>query len=53
MKTFSSMRRDILRTGSIGMAAAAIPAVSFAAAAREREKATAETKASQGLFDVR
>ena len=53
MKTFSSMRRDFLRTGSIGMAAAAIPAVSFAAAARDREKATAETQASQGLFDVR
>jgi polygalacturonase len=31
MTTFSSLRRDFLRTGSIGMAAAAIPTVSFAA----------------------
>jgi polygalacturonase len=50
MKTFSSMRRDFLRTGSIGMAAAAIPAVSFAAAAQDGVQATA---ASLGLFDVR
>ena len=31
MNSFSSFRRDFLRTGGIGMAAAAIPAVSFAA----------------------
>lgn len=33
MNSFRSMRRDFLRTGSVGMAVAAIPAVSFAAAA--------------------
>jgi polygalacturonase len=50
MKTFSSMRRDFLRKGSFGMAAAALPVVSFAAAAHDGAPATA---ASQGLFDVR
>jgi len=32
MNTFNSQRRDLLRVGSLGMAGAAIPAVSFAAA---------------------
>ena len=50
MKTFNSMRRDFLRTGSIGMAAAAIPAVSFAAAAQDGASTTA---APMGIFDVR
>ena len=50
MKTFNSMRRDFLRTGSIGMAAAAIPAVSFAAAAQDGANATAPP---MGIFDVR
>src|ERR1700690_3202270 len=50
MKTFSSMRRDFLRTGGIGMAAAAIPAVSFAASAQENAMATAQV---QGIVDVR
>ena len=50
MKTFNSMRRDFLRTGSIGMAAAAIPAVSFAAAGQGGDKTSA---AAMGLFDVR
>jgi polygalacturonase len=50
MKTFSSMRRDFLRTGGIGMAAAAIPAVSFAASAQESAMAIAQV---QGIFDVR
>ena len=49
MKTFDSMRRNFLRTGSIGMAAAAIPAVSFAAG-KDSDKTSA---ASMGLFDVR
>ncbi len=47
MKTFSSMRRDFLRTGSIGMAAAALPAVSSAAPAQDG------AAASQSIFDVR
>jgi len=47
MNTFNSMRRDILRAGSLGMAGAAIPAVSFAASA---EKSAAS---SSGIFDVR
>ena len=50
MKSFNSMRRDFLRTGSIGMVAAAIPAVSFAAAAQDGAK---ETTSPLGLFDVR
>ena len=47
MNNFSSFRRDFLRTGSLGMAAVAIPAVSLAAA---KEKAAAS---SSGIFDVR
>jgi hypothetical protein len=31
MKNFNSMRRDFLRFGSYGMAAAAIPAIPFVA----------------------
>jgi polygalacturonase len=49
MKTFDSMRRNFLRTGSIGMAAAAIPAVSFAAG-KGSDKTNA---AAMSLFDVR
>jgi polygalacturonase len=49
MKTFSSMRRDFLRTGSFGMAAAAIPAISLAASAQDGAVAAS----SQGIFDVR
>lgn len=52
MKTFSSMRRDFLRTGSIGVAAAALPAVSFAAASSS-PKGTDASAALQGTFDVR
>ena len=48
MKSFSSMRRDLLRTGGMGVAAVAIPAISFAA----QEPAVAPT-ASQPFFDVR
>src|SRR5208337_520594 len=50
MKTFSSMRRDFLRTGSIGLVAAAIPAVSFA---RSAQDSTAATAAALSIFDVR
>ncbi|MGA3071397.1 MAG: glycosyl hydrolase family 28-related protein, partial [Terracidiphilus sp.] len=53
MKSFDSMRRDFLRTGSFGMAAAAIPAVSLAAAVQDGATATAAAQASQGIFDVR
>jgi len=47
MKSFSSVRRDFLRAGSLGMAAVAIPAVSFAAQAKESSMASAV------MFDVR
>ena len=50
MKAFSSVRRDFLRTGSFGMAAAAIPAVSLAAPAQDGAVAAA---VSQVIFDVR
>ena len=53
MKSFNSMRRDFLRAGSFGMAAAAIPAVSLAAAVQDGGAATAAAQASQGIFDVR
>jgi len=49
MKTFNSMRRDFLRTGGIGMAAAAIPTVSFAASHSKRNSG----RAGAGIFDVR
>ena len=45
MNTFNSLRREFLRTGSLGMAAAAIPSVSLAA-----DKTTPSTT---GLFNVR
>ena len=47
MNTFSSFRRDFLRTGSLGMAAVAIPAVSFAASKQK------DVASSTGIFDVR
>jgi polygalacturonase len=50
MKAFNSMRRDFLRTGSLGMAAAAIPAVSLAAAGPNNVSADEPTRR---LFDVR
>jgi polygalacturonase len=53
MNSFSSMRRDFLRTGGFGVAAAAIPAVSFAASVQDGAAATASAQASQGIFDVR
>jgi polygalacturonase len=51
MKSFDAMRRDFLRTGGIGMAAAGFPLVSLAASAQE--SATASAGAAQGIFDVR
>ncbi|MGA3009232.1 MAG: glycoside hydrolase family 28 protein [Terracidiphilus sp.] len=50
MKAFNSMRRDFLRTGSLGMAAAAIPAVSLAATGQDSAPAGEPLRA---LFDVR
>ena len=51
MKTFSSMRRDFLRTGGIGVAAAAIPMASFPASAQDGTSSAAAP--SQGIFDMR
>ena len=48
MNDFNAMRRDFLRTGSLGAAAAAIPAASFAAAVQPSASAP-----SLGIFDVR
>jgi polygalacturonase len=53
MKSFDSLRRDFLRTGGIGMAAVAIPAVSFAASVQDGAAATTASQASAGIFDVR
>jgi polygalacturonase len=50
MKDFNTLRRDFLRTGGIGIAVAALPAVSYAAAASA--DAPIETPAL-GIFDVR
>src|SRR5580692_8165117 len=51
MKSFDAMRRDFLRTGGIGMAAAGFPLVSLAASAQEGTNANAGPP--QGIFDVR
>ena len=51
MRNFNSMRRDFLRTGGIGVAAAAIPMVSFPASAQAGTSPIAAP--SQGMFDVR
>ena len=50
MKGFDSMRRDFLRTGSLGVAAAAIPAVSLAASGQDSAPAG---EPARNLFDVR
>ncbi len=50
MRAFSSMRRDLLRTGGIGAAVAGLPAVSHATSAEAPAAAFAEF---QGIFDVR
>lgn len=48
MATFNSFRRDFLRTGSLGMAATALPAASFAAA-----PSASVSSSAPGVFDVR
>ncbi len=50
MKNFNAMRRDFLRTGSFGMAAAAIPGVALAGSAQDSDAAVA---AHREIFDVR
>jgi polygalacturonase len=50
MKTLNSMRRDFLRMGSIGMAAAAVPSVSYAVSGQE---GATMTSPATGIFDVR
>ena len=51
MKAFNSMRRSFLRTGGIGVAVAAMPAVSLSASTRQ--DAALSAAAAQGIFDVR
>jgi polygalacturonase len=48
MTTFNSLRREFLRTGSLGMAAAAVPAASFAATNEKIPVVQLD-----GLFNVR
>lgn len=50
MRAFDSMRRNVLRTGGIGAAVAALPAASMAATSGE---AAAMPAGTQGVFDVR
>ena len=51
MKTFDAMRRDFLRIGGVGMAAAGFPLVSLAGGTQDRTNAGAG--GLQGIFDVR
>jgi polygalacturonase len=51
MNSFNSMRRDFLRVGSLGMAGAALPAVSLAAAKAGAK--TADGSPVLGVFSVR
>jgi polygalacturonase len=49
MTTFDLLRRDLLRAGSLGLAGAAFPAVSLAAAKRKK----GESSTAAGIFNVR
>jgi polygalacturonase len=51
MDRFNALRREFLRTGGIGVAAAAIPVASFAASAHDESGLASQ--ASSGIFDVR
>jgi len=51
MKVFNSMRRSFLRTGGIGVAAAALPVVSLSASAQQNPALSAA--AALGIYDVR
>jgi polygalacturonase len=48
MKALDSLRRDLLRTGGLGLAIAALPTGSYAAG-----EGKAEDSATQGIFNVR
>jgi polygalacturonase len=50
MERFNSLRRDFLRTGGMGVAAAAMPIASFAASAQE---GAGIAPGASGIFDVR
>jgi polygalacturonase len=50
MKSFDSLRRDFLRTGSLGVAAGAIPSLAFGATTSAGQESSTAT---QGIFDVR
>jgi len=50
MKSFNSRRRDLLRVGSLGVAGAAIPAISFAASGQNPASSAAPPSA---IFSVR
>jgi polygalacturonase len=50
MKSFDAMRRELLRTGGFGVAGAAVPSMTFAAATPPGEEAGTTM---QGMFDVR
>ena len=50
MKSFSSMRRDFLRAGSLGTMSAAFPIASFAAV---DQNGTSTSSSVKGIFDVR
>jgi polygalacturonase len=49
MTNFDALRRDLLRAGSLGLAGAALPAVSLAAAKKKR----GESAIAAGIFNVR
>lgn len=49
MTTFDSLRRDLLRAGSLGLAGAALPAAALAATKKKK----GSTSAAEGIFNVR
>jgi polygalacturonase len=53
MNDFSSMRRNFLRTGSIGIAAAALPAASYAVSQDTALVGSTSSASAVGIFDVR
>ena len=50
MKSFDALRREFLRTGSFGVAGAAIPSLTFGAAGTPGAESAA---AAPGIFDIR
>ena len=52
MNPFNSVRRDLLRVGSLGMASAALPALASAAGAN-KSSAAKPNASSSAIFDVR